>query len=70
VLPAGVVGGSQSAESLAVFELFRTRGSRAPEPPICADVGLAPIKTKAVQIWESCAHEVHAGRSRSGRNRR
>ncbi len=24
-------------------------------PPICADVGLAPIKTKAVQIWESCA---------------
>jgi hypothetical protein len=24
-------------------------------PPICADVGLAPIETKAVQIWESCA---------------
>jgi hypothetical protein len=44
--------------------------ARAPDPPIGTDVGLAPIKTKAVQIWESCAHEVHAGRSRSGRNRR
>jgi hypothetical protein len=36
------------------------------EPPFCAELGLAPIKTKAVQIWESCAHEVHAGRSRRG----
>ena len=34
-----------------------------------ADVGLGPIKTKAVQIWESCAHEAHAGPGRSGRNR-
>jgi len=31
------------------------------EPPNCAGIGLAPIKTKAVQISESCAHEVHAG---------
>ena len=39
-------------------------------PPICAEVGLAPIETTAVQIWESCTREGHAGRSRSGRNRR
>jgi hypothetical protein len=27
-------------------------------------------QTKAVQMWESCARGVHAGRRRSGRNRR
>jgi len=42
----------------------------APGPPFCADAGLAPIKTRAVQIWESCAHEVRARRSRRGRHRR
>jgi len=30
-----VPGGSEPADWLAVFELMRTRGSRAPEPPIC-----------------------------------
>src|SRR5215831_13607935 len=31
------------------------------EPPICAGVGLAPIKTRAVQVWDSRAREVYAG---------
>jgi len=30
-------------------------------PPICTNIGLVPIKTKAVQIWEFCAHEAPAG---------
>jgi len=42
---------------------------RAPSRRSARGVGLAPIKTKTVQIWESSAHEVHAGRSRSERNR-
>ena len=41
-------------------------GAGAAYPPICADVGLALITTKAVQIWESCAHEAHAGRAAVG----
>jgi hypothetical protein len=46
-----------TASHRATGKSGRTRAG----PPFCADVGLAPIKTKAVQIWESCAHEVHAG---------
>jgi hypothetical protein len=32
-LPACVLGACEPADWLAVLELFRTRGSRAPEPP-------------------------------------
>jgi hypothetical protein len=37
----------------AVSLPYELRDAR--EPPICADVGLVPIKTKDVQIWEFCA---------------
>jgi hypothetical protein len=33
--PDCVLGGSEPADRLAVFELMRTRGSRTPEPAIC-----------------------------------
>jgi hypothetical protein len=26
----------------------------AREPPLCADIGIMPIKTRAIQIWEFC----------------
>jgi hypothetical protein len=52
--------------STASYRVTGRSGRTRACPPFCADVGLAPIKTKVVQIWESCAHEVYAGRAAVG----